>query len=44
MEGEDLGLLKYYGPHIFAACIILYTVFYTYLAKEYENEDENENR
>jgi hypothetical protein len=43
MNDNPLGLLEHYGPHIFAACIILYTVFYTYLAKEYENEEDDEN-
>lgn len=36
MEDNDLGYFKEYGNMIFAACIILYMAFYSYLSKDYE--------
>lgn len=43
MADNHLGVLKDYGPHIFALCIILYCLFYTYLDYTYQNEDDDEN-
>jgi len=43
MIDNPLGLLKDYGPHIFSACIIIYSAFLLYLTDMIENEEHDEN-